>query len=138
MIGTMFVAALILTSCSNPEADFQKAEQANTEQAYNDFIQRHPKSPLADQATAKMAALLLPTLTDRTSVADYETFIKRFGGTESGKRAQDHLAQLEFNRATNENTIEGYERFLSKHSQSEWRDQAKQRMGGQLDEREFN
>jgi hypothetical protein len=44
----------LLPACSNPEGDFKVAEQANTEQAYGDFIKKHPDSPLVARAKVKI------------------------------------------------------------------------------------
>jgi PBP1b-binding outer membrane lipoprotein LpoB len=40
-IVSAFATAVLLTSCSNPEGDLKKAEEADTEQAYQEFIQKH-------------------------------------------------------------------------------------------------
>src|SRR5579864_6921403 len=47
---TLMLATMLICGCNNPEGDFKKAERVNTEQAYQDFIKRHPDGPLAFQA----------------------------------------------------------------------------------------
>jgi len=43
ILNIILVAMLaMVSSCSNPDGDYKKAEQANTDQAYNEFIKKHP------------------------------------------------------------------------------------------------
>ena len=42
LFGTICAVTLFcVVSCTKPESDFKKAEQAHTEQAYNEFIKKH-------------------------------------------------------------------------------------------------
>jgi hypothetical protein len=53
-----FLAAIaciaVLAACSSPESDFKKAEQANTEAAFQQFLDKHAEGPLADQARQRL------------------------------------------------------------------------------------
>ncbi len=63
-----FVAvALLLSSCSNPGGDLKKAEEANTEEAYQAFIHKHPGSLLLAQAMADLADLVAWNRTKSTN-----------------------------------------------------------------------
>lgn len=44
-------------ACSSPENDYRTAEQQDTVTAYTDFLTRHPKGPLAEQAQARLDSL---------------------------------------------------------------------------------
>ncbi|HEY6182747.1 MAG TPA: hypothetical protein VIW67_10900 [Terriglobales bacterium] len=136
--GSLLVlAGLVLCSCNNPENDFKKAEQANTEQAYEAFLQRYPTNPLGVKARSRLAELLLPDLIRKNSAADCKSYLNRFSGTESSMKAELHLARLEFVAATNMNTIDGYRSFLSSHPNSEQAAEVKARLNVQLEERDF-
>lgn len=56
----LFVAAAavsLVAACSNPEADWQKAEAENTEAAYQAFLQDHPEGEWAQKAQSQLDAI---------------------------------------------------------------------------------
>lgn len=53
-IGMASAAALLVVACSNPEADWTKAQAQHTEAAYQAFLERHPDSEWASRARAEI------------------------------------------------------------------------------------
>ncbi|HEY6182750.1 MAG TPA: hypothetical protein VIW67_10915, partial [Terriglobales bacterium] len=78
----------ILISCSNPENELKKAEQANTEQGYQDFIKRHPDSPLVAQAQADLEKVVYEAAKRAATSAAFESFLSRFPKSPLSKQAQ--------------------------------------------------
>lgn len=110
--------SLLVTSCSNPERDFQKAEQINTEQAFNDFIDKYPGSPLVAKAKADIERNAFETAQRAASVEAYQGFLKRFATGEFAQRTRDKIEALEFSQTDKTGTIKGWEAFLQKYPQS--------------------
>ncbi len=132
------VIAALLSSCSNPESELKKAEQVNTEEAYQDFIQKHPGSVLTARANADLADLIFPACINTNTVRAFQDFIKRFPNTNAGKRAQQCVERLEYTQATNEDTIDMYQSFLGRHPGSEFASQIEKRLNDRVEERDFN
>lgn len=115
---SFIVMALLLTSCSNPEGDFKKAEQANTEQAFSAFIKKHPGSPLIAQANQRLAALAYETAKRAGTGIALEEFLNRFSTNEFSTKAKADLEAIEFQAAKDAKTISAWEHFLKKYPAS--------------------
>ena len=50
-------ALVMVAACSNPEADWQKAEAENTEAAYQAFLEKHPEGEWAQKAQSQLDAI---------------------------------------------------------------------------------
>lgn len=55
-IGAFLVAVLL--GCSSDEGDYEKAQQVNTIEAYEQFVARHPKSKRTPEAKRRLSELL--------------------------------------------------------------------------------
>jgi outer membrane protein assembly factor BamD (BamD/ComL family) len=112
------LATALLASCSNPERDFEKAEQANTEEAYGVFLQRHPNSPLSARARSNLAKVSYENVKRTNTVAALESFLSRFPSSDFSSNARTALESLEFELAGRANTEMAWESFLSKYTNS--------------------
>ncbi|MGB8951971.1 MAG: hypothetical protein WCC06_04815 [Candidatus Aminicenantales bacterium] len=52
----LFISFIFL-SCSLEKKDWEKARSANTKEAYEDFLERHPRSNFAPTASLKIEEL---------------------------------------------------------------------------------
>jgi outer membrane protein assembly factor BamD (BamD/ComL family) len=111
-IGAICAIALILTACNNPEGDFKKAEQANTEPAYQDFIKQHPDSPLVAQAQADLEKVVYSAAKREGSTSAFEKFLSRFPKSPLTNQAQEDLENIEYAEAKRIGTIPAYQEFL--------------------------
>jgi cell division septation protein DedD len=93
LLGTV---VLVLQGCSRERIDWKSAEAADTIQAYNRFLERHPDSELAPQARARMAQLTEDRDWQRAvaanTVAAYEQFLSRHA---AGKWAEEARIRIE-------------------------------------------
>jgi TolA-binding protein len=109
---------LCLTACNDPEADFNKAQQANTQQAYLEFLERHPESPLALRAQDSIQQVALSAARNTGTVDAYQQFIARFRTGAHVEQARAGMEALEFGAAERAKTLAGWRGFLVKYPQS--------------------
>lgn len=114
----MTAALTVFAGCNSPETDFQKAEQANTEQAYETFLQRHPDSPLATKARSNLVKVSYENAKRTNTVAALESFLSRFPSSELSTNARTDLENLEFELAGRANTEVTWGGFLKKYTNS--------------------
>lgn len=72
LAASLLSFVLFTSSCNNPNKDLKNAEQINTEQAYQDFIQKHPDSPLVTQAQADLEKVVYAATKREGSPAAFE------------------------------------------------------------------
>lgn len=120
--------ALLLASCSNPESDFKRAEQFNTEQAYNDFIKKHPDSPLVAQAKVRIEQNAYEATRKTGNVAALEVFLNRFQSKELAQKTRIELETLEFAQASKSLSIPTWETFLQNYPKSTNASRARQEL----------
>lgn len=118
--STLLIAAIsaISTSCSSPESDYKKAEQANTEKAYSEFIAKHPDSPLVAQAKAKIEQTAYEAALKTGTVPAFEGFLKRFSSGSHAEKAKGDMDALEFILASKSSTIPLWQTYITKYPQS--------------------
>jgi hypothetical protein len=92
----LIVAILAIAGCSRERIDWKSAEAADTQEAYDRFLERHPQSELATQAKARIAQLTEDQDWKRASAADtaeaYRQFLTQHA---SGKWAEEARIRME-------------------------------------------
>ena len=114
----VIVVSLAVSACHNPESDFKKAEQANTEQAYSEFIKKHPESPLVTQAQGHIEHNAYDEVQKSPSIPGYERFLQRFPGGGLTSKVKSQLEALQFAQAENVATVSNWDDFLKKYPRS--------------------
>ncbi len=104
--------SVLLTSCDNPEKAFKRAEQANTETGYTDFIKQHPESPLVAQAQSDLEKVVYEAAKRAATSEAFEKFLGRFPKSPLAKQAQVDLESAEYGRTRQTKTATAYEAFL--------------------------
>jgi cell division septation protein DedD len=99
-------SAMLFAGCSSREhIDWKSAEAADTPEAYNRFIERHPDSELATQARARIAQLAEDKDWQRAVAADsadaYRAFLAQYA---NGKWAEEARIRIE-NFTLDSNTV---------------------------------
>jgi outer membrane protein assembly factor BamD (BamD/ComL family) len=118
ILTALLLLALCQTSCSNPERDFKSAVQANTEQAYQDFLRKHPNSPLASEAQFRIEKNAYEAARSVGTVAAFQEFLTRFSAGQMSRNAAGEMEQMELSAAQKLTTINGWKAFLQKYEQS--------------------
>lgn len=121
----VLAASTFVYSCSNPEKDFQTASQANSEQAYQGFIAKHPRSPLVADAKLKIEKLAFESAKHIHKPEAYEDFLKRFAASSLAKQAESDLQNLEYDIAKQAGTVTAFEAFLSRFGSSDLAEKAR-------------
>ena len=124
----ILASTMLIVSCNNPESDFKRAEQSNTEQAYLEFIKNHSDSPLVTQAKARIETMSFQEAQKAATTAAFEAFLQRFQLGELAQHAKRELEALEFAQAKKATTIPIWEGFLQKYPQSTNSPRAKQEL----------
>ena len=121
-----------LAACSSARQDFQKASEANTVAAYQDFLKQHPNTDLAVQAQSRLNAL-----EDDQSWSDaqkantleaYQNYIQAHPSGMHSADARDRITGFEradaWKSAQAANTTEAIQAFLKKYPTGQEADQA--------------
>lgn len=97
------VAVMLVAGCSREKIDWKSAESADTLEAYDHFIERHPDSALATQARARMTQLTEDRDWQRATAADTADAYKQFLAQHAnGKWAEEARIRVEnFTLGTN-------------------------------------
>jgi hypothetical protein len=95
-IAVTLCASLLLVACSGEGRDWRSAEAADTVEAYDRFIERHPESVRAEAARARLAQLTEEREWQRASTANtpesYRAFLAQHP---NGKWAGEARIRLE-------------------------------------------
>jgi cell division septation protein DedD len=105
--AVLLMATLALASCSRERIDWKSAESADTQEAYDHFLERHPDSELAAQAKARIAQLAEDKDWKSATVADTADAYRQFLASHaSGKWAEEARIRIEnFSLDTNASPI---------------------------------
>ena len=57
LLAELVILSFLLIACSSAKKDYEKVQQANTIQAYEEFIQKHPQSSFVENATRTLESL---------------------------------------------------------------------------------
>ena len=120
------ITAGALAACSNPTADWQKANQQNSVAAYQQFIQQHPNDARVSQAHDRINALqdeAAWTTAQSTNTLDgYQQYLQAEPNGMHAADAQDKVNALQsdaaWSTAQSTNTAAGYQDFLQKYPNS--------------------
>jgi hypothetical protein len=95
VVAVMLIAAM-LAGCSREKIDWKSAEAADTVEAYDHFLQRHPDGELSTQARARVAQLNEARDWKKASAADTADAYRQFlAQHENGKWAGEARIRVE-------------------------------------------
>ena len=120
------ITAGALAACSNPSADWQKANQQNTVAAYQQFIQQHPNDARVAQARNRISALNDEQAWSEAQKANtldaYQQYLQQQPNGMHAADAQDKVNSLQqdaaWQSASSTNTAAAYQDFLQKYPNS--------------------
>ncbi len=95
-VATLMLAVAMLVGCSREKIDWKSAEAADTVEAYDHFLERHPDGELSTQARARVAQLDEERDWKRASAADTADGYRQFlAQHENGKWAGEARIRVE-------------------------------------------
>jgi len=94
----LFVS-LILTSCASPEKDWRLAARDDSQNAYLEFLAKHPDSEFAELARLRIDELKIIRAWERAefkdTIAAYQAFVDKYGDSEYAATAQEHIRGIQ-------------------------------------------
>ena len=120
------ITAGALAACSNPTADWQKANTQNTVAAYQQFIQQHPNDARVAQARNRINALndeaAWSTAQNANTAEAYQQYLQQEPNGMHAADAQDKINGLQeaaaWQNAQSTKTAAAYQEFLQKYPNS--------------------
>jgi hypothetical protein len=98
-------ALLILAGCSRESADWKSAATADTSEAYQQFLQQHPKSSNADSARTRLKALAEERDWQAAAAADtraaYQQFVAQHADSKWAQEARIRIENFAQTSAAN-------------------------------------
>ncbi len=129
-------AALALTGCSSASSDWNKASNANTVAAYQNFLASHPNDQHANEAKAMILQLQddggWAEAQHTGTTAAYQSYLEQFPQGSHASAARDVMTSLDraaaWKAAKAEGSAAGIETFLQKYPTGPEAQQAKERL----------
>ena len=95
--------AIFLTMCSSPESDWQKAEENNTIEAYQSFLNKYPESSYASEVQEKIGKLIFESdwqkAEGNNTIEAYQSFLNKYPESSYASEVQEKIGRLIFDEA---------------------------------------
>ncbi len=104
---------LFLTGCASQA--YQRAKEADTLEAYQDFLREHPKDEMAEPAEARIEELEFAQAQKLHTVLAYKRFLEAYPEATQARAARSLLEGLRFNAAKEAGTVTAWRQFLADH-----------------------
>jgi hypothetical protein len=119
---------LLLTGCGAPRA-FQRAEEADTAEAYRGFLREHPEGEYAELARARLEERDFQEASRLHTVVAYKRFLEAHPEAFQARAARALLEGLRFNAAKEAGTAVALRQFLREHPDGAQRAEAERLLG---------
>jgi hypothetical protein len=94
-VWALLLSLLLVTlGCNRDARNYQKAQQANTVEAYEDFVRKHPDSKFVEPAKAHAEELLLKIAESKNTIAGYRDFLKKYPQSRRAPQVTERMQQL--------------------------------------------
>jgi len=95
----VFITFLVLISCASPEKDWRLAERDDSQNAYLEFLAKHPDSQFVDDARRRINELKVINAWERAEFKDsltaYQAFIDKYGDSEYVATAHARIQEIQ-------------------------------------------
>jgi cell division septation protein DedD len=135
-LAVVTAAIALVAACSNPEADWQKAEAENTEAAYHAFLDKHPEGEWAQKAQAQLDGIKDTRDWENAQTADaieaYNNYLLAHPTGAHMGEARQRISELEteaaWQAAQATGSKEAIEDFLMRYADAPQAEQARARL----------
>ncbi len=117
---------LLLTGCAS--GAYQRAHEADTVDAYREFLREYPKHELAEAAEVRIEELEFEEARKLHTVLAYKRFLEAHPEAAQTRAARSLLEGLRFNVAKEAGTAAAWRQFLAEHPDGAQREEAKRLM----------
>jgi hypothetical protein len=94
---------------------YDKAEQENTVESYQYFIDRYKDQPLVSQATTKRNALAYVKASATNTMESYEEFLKKYPDATEAKDAKVKYDKMVYDKMTADKSYSSYKAYMDKY-----------------------
>ncbi|MFQ5751839.1 MAG: tol-pal system YbgF family protein [bacterium] len=108
----LIIATSFMLSCDSTKSDWDKAQELNTIEAYEEFIARHPESEYDSVATVKLEELHWQKISSGNELKTFEDFIRQFPQGKNISEATTKYEELVWGKAMKEGSLGSYEKYL--------------------------
>lgn len=116
---------LLSTACQD---DFDKAQEAHTIEAYEQYLSENPDGTYAIQAKLALEDLFLQKAREDGTLEGYDAYLERFPDGQHKEKVMDERKQFLFDWAAETDTPEGWQRFLDEYPKGDKKLKQKARM----------
>ncbi len=109
------LAILAAALCACATSSFDKVRQADSVEAYRDYLRQHSAEPAAVQARARLAELEFQAARRQNTILAYKRFLDSFGESPRASDAQVLLEGLRFEAARGADSSAAWNEFLRDH-----------------------
>lgn len=135
-IPIVMLIIILIVGCATTKKHWGIARSEDTIEAYENFLNNHPKSEFSEQAQTRLKKLYTERDWEETKLTDtitaYEKFLHLHPKSEFSEKAKFRLEQLltsqDWEQAKIKDTIAAYEKFIKSHPESKFSDLAQQRL----------
>jgi len=110
-----FIIYLLITSCSDKEEKFKEAENLNTIEAYQTFIDNYPKTELAQEAEKRIETMIYEKAMKENNKNALLEFIKNYPNSRFTLEANKILETIDYKSAIKENTEKSFIDFVTNY-----------------------
>jgi ankyrin repeat protein len=102
-------------TCFAQKGKWKKAQEIDSIESYENFLERYPKSIYANDAIVKLLELEHKRANETSSFDSYSSFLKKYQNYKNAdfERARERLISIDYKEAKKKNTIDAYNRFLN-------------------------
>lgn len=130
----MLICVAMLSACSSPQKDFKKAQDQDTEAAYQNFLRKYSDGPFAQQARDRIAAIEAEASWKQLDVANatpeaLEEYARKYPqsahATEATERVVATRRTAAWEKARSDNSLESLQAFVQQYPEGIEADQAR-------------
>jgi hypothetical protein len=127
--GLIIVSALIAVGCVDEDKeDWQAAEEANTVEAFEEYLQEHPDGKYVTEAREGLEELHWQAAEEANTVEAFEEYLQEHPDGKYVTEARGGLEELHWQAAEEANTVEAFGEYLQDHPDGKYAVQARERI----------
>lgn len=107
---------------------FDRALRKNTEEAFNEFLRKHPTARQVLLAKSKRNALAFAKAKAENTYQSYKEFMEKYPEAVQVAEAKERYEKLYFHKSTADGKVTSFIRFLEKHPETPYRKEAEQKI----------
>ena len=114
------VITILISSCSNPEKDFQSAKEKNTIAAFQEFINKHPKSEFTATAKENVHFLAFEEAKQSGSMQKWQEYLKSYPQSTYCDSVLMIVDSLQFYKFSYKSNVDSLKAFQQRFTQSNY------------------